>query len=192
MQDQTWFNGVAIAAVAAVLILGAGLFMVGGSGSPTPAGARTATLPQVDRTLAISFNAATGSYDFSTTSLQVPLNTKVTFTITNYDRGTAMLAVPWDNHVVGTVGGTEQVTQGASSVTVSALSPEQISHTFTMFNAFYNVSVPIPPAAANGQPAVVTFSLVLTTPGTFAWGCVAYCGTMNPLEKMAGTMDIAA
>jgi heme/copper-type cytochrome/quinol oxidase subunit 2 len=189
MKDQTWFNAVAILSVGAVLVLGAGLFLVGGS-TPTPAGARVTGTPSIDRSLSITFNATTQQYDYSTTSVVVPANTLVTFTITNFDTGTAPLAVPWDNHVIGAVGGNEQVASGGSRTTVSALSPHDISHTFTMFGAFYNLSIPIPPAVANGEPTVVTFTVEFTTPGVYSWGCMAYCGTMSPLEKMSGTVDI--
>ena len=190
MKDQTWFNAIAISAVAGVLLFGSAMFLVGGHGAPAPAGSRTAGLPEISRTLAISYNAATGTFDYSTTSLSVPANTRVDVTITNYDTSTAALAVPWDNRVIGTFGGTEQVSSGGGTVTVTSLGPQQISHTFTMFGAFYNLSVPIPPAPSTGVPSVVSFSIVLTTPGHFEWGCMAYCGTMSPLEKMAGTLEV--
>jgi len=189
MKDQTWFNLVAIVAVGGVLVLGAGLFWAGGT-APAPAGARVAGDPTIDRALSIAYNATTQQYDYSSTSLVVPANTYVTVTITNFDPGTAMLAVPWDNHVIGTVGGSEQVASGSAPTTVSALSVADISHTFTMFGAFYNLSVPIPPAVSADQPTVVTFTVEFSTPGIYDWGCMAYCGTMSPLEKMSGTLDI--
>lgn len=113
--------------------------------------------------------------EYVPSDITVPAHALVTVTITDFDNGPA--TVPAANlKVQGTVGNTEQVTKSVlgnvtalPAQTVSALSANDVAHTFT--SAALHLNVPVPPSST------VTFSFKTGAPGTYAWQCFAPCGT---------------
>ena len=142
--------------------------------------------------LTISYDPATGTSWFTPANFVALAYTTIVFTIRNYDPTDSALLVPWDNRVIGTLGGIEMVGTGSttSGADMTGLAPGAISHTFTMFDAYYNLSVPIPPASNPSTPAVVTFGAEFSTTGTFAWGCMCRCQDMSDPGVMYGTVDV--
>ncbi len=190
MNDQSWFNRVALVLSVGVLLLGAALIFQPGPSAPAPTGAGSGT-PTTFLNLSIGYDPATGADQFSQTNLAMPAHVRVVVTITNYDPLASPLLVPWDNRVIGTVGGNELVSIGNQSFWTGSLPLGDIGHTFTVHDALYNISVPIPPAAGLSEPAVVSFTLTLNWQETTNWGCVAECGgpSMAP-DRMFGTLTV--
>jgi hypothetical protein len=180
--------------VVAVALFAAAVIMLPKAGSTTPTSSHgTATGPTAYRTLSISFDPKTGTFDYTALQLSVPLNVIIVFTIMNYDASIGELPAPRDAQVAGTVGGTESLGTGSSSVTVGSLAQNGVSHTFSMSNAYYHLNAPIPPADGSGVPMQVSFSVVFHVPGTFDWGCVILCGPsdMTALDAMYGSLTVS-
>ncbi len=141
--------------------------------------------------LTVSFDPYTGVDQYFPANFSVPANVPVTITITNYDNGTNPVPAAFAQ-VVGTVGGTETVTNAtASGVAVTSVAVGQVAHTFTLDSSPYNVNVPVP--AAQGQtPTTVTFTVVFTAPGVFDWHCMAPCDghAMTTPGYMTGTVTV--
>lgn len=191
MSDQRWFNAVAAIAVLAVLVVGAALLVLAPSGAGTPRVTSGPASSTVYRNLTITFNPTAGTYDYSALALAVPTNVRVVFTITNYDPSTAALPSASDAVVSGTydsspmtvtVNGLVSMTQG--------LPVNDVSHTFSMSDAFYHLNVPIPPASSPAVPSTVTFSAEFRSTGTYAWGCIVLCGTSGMMDRMAGYLTV--
>lgn len=141
--------------------------------------------------LAIAFNPYTGLDQYFPANFSVPANVPVLITITNYDNGTNIVPAAYAK-VLGTVGGTETVTNGtASGVPVTSVPTTGISHTFTLIAGPYAVNIPIPPAQ-DQTPTVVSFTVVFATPGQFVWHCMAPCDSaaMATLGFMMGTVTV--
>ncbi|MGP8071743.1 MAG: hypothetical protein ACLPZM_01240 [Thermoplasmata archaeon] len=191
MNDPRWVNLATIALVA-VLVAGAVASMATirysapASSSTTPAGGVGVT----HLNLTISYNAGVKTYVYAKTDLSIAANTPVVVTITNYDPAANPLFVPWDNRVVGTVGGIEVVNRGDGPSIVTSLPSDGISHTFTVLDAYYNISVPIPPASSASVPSVVTFELVMNQTETTSWACVCQCMPGNMMMGMYGPLVI--
>lgn len=128
------------------------------------------------------------------TSLRVPANTLVTFTIVNLDQGDAPLPAgsPF-NKVTGVLGGAAQV----DGVAYSTLAPDKVAHTFTLPGL--GINVPIPGDAPAGHKDItVTFSFKTRGPASYTWQCMAPCGSapdgfggpMTMLGHMLGTMSV--
>lgn len=162
---------VAVVVVAAVLLFFAVGFLVPSRSSSSP------SLPTVKTyvNLTITYDPATQIANYTTPFISIVAHTLVVMTITNHDPSASPLFVPWDNHVVGTVGGNESVNCGAGTETVTSLPSNGVSHTWTVLDSYYNISVPIPPAPSAGTPCVVTFELVANQSEMTTWGCVADC-----------------
>lgn len=192
MRDGTWFNLVAALLAVAIVAFGALAIVYPSSAGVAPA-TRPAAAPTVYRNLSITFDPSVGTFGYSTTQLAVPTGVAVVFTITNYDPSTAILPAPTDAQVLGTVNDVMTVGSGGTAVTVSAVAPSQVSHTFTLSNGAYHLNVPIPSAASTGHPTVVTFEAVFATPGTFNWGCAVLCGPggMMARDAMYGTLVVS-
>jgi hypothetical protein len=128
-----------------------------------------------------------------TTALEVPANTLVTVTITNYDEGDTVKN-PFFAHVWGTKGDVETVYGGK---TQHGFNPNQnVSHTFTVESvpnspAQKFISVPIAPVLGGDnpptpltlhgsqypKPAVTKFSFYSGTKGRYIWKCYVPCGS---------------
>ena len=176
MDRPSRFRLVALGLVAVVVVAAVVLFFAVGLLSPPPA-ATTSPLP-TERTyvnLTITYDAATQIGNFTTPFISMVAHTLVVVTITNYDPSSSPLFVSWDNHVIGTVGGNESVSCGAGTESVTSLPPSDVSHTWTVLDTHYNISIPIPPAPAPGTPCVVTFELTANQSEMTTWGCVADC-----------------
>jgi len=132
-------------------------------------------LPRTYVNLTISYDNSTGIANYTTSFITIISHTLAVVSITNYDPTPSPLLVPWDNRVIGTVGGNETVDCGHGATQLSSLPSSGISHTFTVLDAFYNISVPIPPALSGSAPCVVTFELTLNQADLTNWGCVANC-----------------
>lgn len=124
--------------------------------------------------LEIAFDPYTGLDQYFPANFTVPVNVPVLLTITNYDNGTNAVPVAL-SQVLGTVGGTETITNAtASGVVVSSIPTAQVAHTFTLDAAPYAINVPIP-AAKGTTPTAVTFTVIFTAAGQFQWHCMAPC-----------------
>jgi hypothetical protein len=120
-------------------------------------------------------------------------HTRIMVTITNYDTNVGTLRVPWDNRVVGTVGGMETVGYGNGGTPMTSLPANGISHTFTVHDAYYNISIPIPPAMSASVPSVVTFELNMNLAETTSWACVNDCHDgMMGIDRMYGSLVVTA
>ncbi|MFZ0698725.1 MAG: hypothetical protein WAN74_00800 [Thermoplasmata archaeon] len=176
MADSRRRNLVALAVVAVVVVtavvlaFAVGYFVPNRSPSPTPA-----SEPRTYLNLTIAYDPKTETGNYTTPFISVVANTLVVATITNYDPSASPLFVPWDNHVIGTVGGNETVDCGNGVESVSSLPSTGISHTFTVLDAYYNISIPVPPAPSPAVPCVVTFELTMNQGEITSWGCVANC-----------------
>jgi hypothetical protein len=142
--------------------------------------------------LTISFDPYTGLDQYFPANFSVPANVPVTITITNYDNGTNLVPAAFAQ-VLGTVGGTETVTNATLHQTaVSSVPTNQVTHTFTLISSPYDINVPIP-AAQGTTPTVVTFTAVFTATGQFVWHCMAPCdmAAMDTPGFMTGTVTVA-
>lgn len=170
------FRLVVVAAVAVVIaVIVVVLFAVGFL--VPPRSSSTPSLPTVKTyvNLSITYDAATQIGNYTTPFISIVAHTLVVMTITNYDPSASPLFVPWDNHVLGTVGGNESVNCGGGAESITSLPANEVSHTWTVLDAHYNISVPIPPAHGTGAPCVVTFELTANQSEMTTWGCVANC-----------------
>ncbi len=143
--------------------------------------------------LTIAFSPYTGLDEYFPANFTVAENIPVTITITNYDNGTNAVPAAF-SQVVGTVGGTETVTNAtASEVAVSSVPVTQIAHTFTLVTGPYNINVPVPAAQAT-TPTVVTFTVIFTSAGQFEWHCMAPCDghSMATAGYMTGTVTVVS
>lgn len=188
MSPPSRFGIVAALVVSVVVLATFGVLFAVGTGANTP------PPPSSTRALSISWDAASSTYSYRTTNLQVPLGSTVTFVVTNHDPGT-VASVPSvsDAVVSGTVGGTMTVSENGTTATVTSVEPASLSHTFTVSSGPYRLNVPIPAAPSAGTPVVVSFTVAFPTPGTFAWGCVLPCGTedMTRMGTMYGYLLVA-
>jgi hypothetical protein len=194
MRDSAWFN--LVAGIVAVGIVAIGVVAVAYptlSSAPTAYRPGTAQNPTAYRNLSIRFDPATGSFDYSSTQLAVPVGVTTVFTITNYDPGIAQVPSPADALVTGTVGNVMTVTSAGHTAQVRSVATGDLAHTFTMSNGPYHLNVPIPAASANGAPAVVVFSVAFQISGTYNWGCAVLCGPggMMARDMMYGTITIS-
>jgi hypothetical protein len=181
------FKLVAIAVVA--VIVAAAVLVLFAVGVLVPARSPTTTPTPAVKTyvnLTIAYDAATGIGNYTTPFISMIAQTLVVVTITNHDPSASTLFVPWDNHVVGTVGGNMSVNCGSGTEIVRSLPSNDISHTFTVLDSFYNISVPIPPAPSLGVPCSVTFELTMSHSEETIWGCVANCD--GPIGMRANDM----
>lgn len=194
MRDQTYFN--VVAAVAAVLVLvGAGIALVVAPRGAAPARGAGAGHPGpiAYRNLTISYDPSAGGFAYGQAALEIPLNVRVIFTITSLDSASATLPTPADSDVVGTDGGGMQIVNENGSVFVANIPPREVSHTFSLSDAFYHLNVPVPATDGAGVRAVVSFSATFAAPGTYAWGCVVLCGEadMHLQGLMYGTLTVS-
>jgi plastocyanin len=194
VQDQTWFGLVAAMAAALVVVTGFVALAVGPGGTaPVRIGGAVATDPTVYRNLTIAYDPSAGDYAYSTSQLSVPLGQHVIFTITNYDPQSSHVPAPMYDQVLGTSGGSMSISTAAGTVSASSLPPSEVSHTFTVWDGSYHLNVPIPTAGGNAAPVRVTFSVTFNTPGSFTFGCVAYCpgADMSSASAMYGTLSVS-
>ncbi|MCL4543003.1 MAG: hypothetical protein M1118_00145 [Chloroflexi bacterium] len=125
---------------------------------------------------------------FLPTDVTVPANTRVNVTIYNFDDGTAPLPAGMATYakVTGTVGGDasweplkkDDPNAGGTPKTFQSLNPKDVSHTFTVSDLQLNVPFPV--------SAVVNFSFDSGKAGTYAFKCLAPCGS-GP-DGMQGAM----
>ncbi len=141
--------------------------------------------------LTIAFDPYTGLDQYFPANFTVPANVPVVITITNYDNGSNQIPTGF-NQVLGTVGGTETLTNATvSGQALTTVPLDHVAHTFTLNAQPYDVNVPIP--AADGQtPSVVRFTVIFTTAGQFEWHCMAMCddSAMTTLGFMMGTVTV--
>jgi hypothetical protein len=191
MDDRQYFGTVAgLAVLAVVLFVAAGALWSG----PEPAGSvpSSSSGPTVYRNLTIQLDPASGTYSYNSGQVVVPLNTRIVFTITNYDPTPARsLPSPSDSQVSGTMGGVMLAGEGMHMMTTNGISPASVAHTFSMSDRFHHLNVPIPAATGSG-PSQVQFTVVFTSVGTFDWGCVILCGMddMSAPGSMYGTLAV--
>jgi len=173
---------VVAAALAVVVAITVVLLFAVGALVPTHSStAPASSLPKTYLNLTIVYDNATGIANYTAPFISIVAHTLVVVTITDYDPTASPLFVPWDNHVVGTVGDNETVNCGGGPKVVGVLPENDIAHTWTVLDAYYNISVPIPPAPSASTPCVVSFELTMDQSEMTSWGCVANCdnGQMN-------------
>ncbi len=174
MRDQVYYNFVASVLALGVVVAG-GLTLA--AAPPSPLGsARAGGTSHLN--LSIVVNPTNGWPQFSPANFSVSPG-KVIVTITDEDSAMAWTACTCT--VSGTVGGTESI-NGTPAVNVN---DANVAHTFTVPTLGINVLSP-------GQ-SVVSFTLDLSTPGTYVWICEAPCGQgtdgyTSPPMGLAGYM----
>ena len=138
-----------------------------------------------------SFNPANGHDEFFPGNFTVPAGVPVVITITEYDNGTNPVPASL-GQVRGTVGGTATVTNASGTQQVNVVSPEGVTHTFTILQGPYNVNVPLPVAGDLAHPTIVTFTVVFGTTGLFAWHCLSPCDPVSMVTPgyMFGTITV--
>jgi hypothetical protein len=194
MDDQKWFNSVALAVAATLVVgvlLGLGLTLPGSDPAPPPA----PVTGIVDHLyLTISFNPTTGMDQYFPANFSVPSHTPVIVTITNYDNGTNVVS-PSDASVIGTVGGTELVTSSGSpsAVSMGNIPLDRIAHTFTILQGPYDLNAVIPASVNLSNPSTVQFEAFFNSTGQFDWNCMAPCdpGSMMTPGLMTGILTVA-
>jgi hypothetical protein len=160
--------------VAAAAVVGL-LFAFGVLSTNHSSSAPSTPVPQTYENLTIQYDEVSGIANYSSPFISLVGHSLVEMTITNYDPTTSPLFVHWDNQVIGTVGGNETLDCGHGLVSVTSLPQDGISHTWTVLDSYYNISVPIPPAPNLTSPCVVHFALSLSHSEMTTWGCVADC-----------------
>ena len=196
MKDTFGFAIVAL--LGALVITVAGLSVLANAPGPAPASSAPAapssvpTPATVYRNLTIAFDPASGDFQYSNLDLNVPHGLRVVFSITNFYFHAARLPNASDALVTGTLGGSMDLTTPLGPVATEGVVPENVSHTFTVWNGFYHLNVPVPTASASGVPSKVTFAVVFTTRGTFTFGCVVLCGGsgMSAPDAMFGSLNV--
>ncbi len=117
-------------------------------------------------------------YELQPSSIDVPANTLVHFTIYNYDP--VAHPVPWWSVDVNGTMDDMMIYMGSGGMggmggqMTSSLSPSDISHTFTVQSHGYFLNVPIPVALNNATPSMVKFSVLTGASGEFGWNCYGY------------------
>ncbi len=141
--------------------------------------------------LTVAFDPYTGADRYFPGNFSIPANVPVTITITNYDNGTNPVPASY-GQVLGTVGGTETVTNATmNGVAVASVPADHVAHTFTLISSPYDINVPIP--AADGQtPTVVSFTVQFSATGVFDWHCMAPCDgqAMETAGYMTGSVTV--
>lgn len=141
------------------------------------------------------------------TRLEVPANSLVTITITNYDGG-EVLNNTYFKDVVGVEG-----TAMLNGEPFTSVPPDHVGHTFTLRPAPVNknselfVSVPLlavpeadmPEEGYTESPNVITFSFIVGEAGEYIWNCEYPCGdgtyakfgnAMSAERWMSGTLSV--
>ncbi len=122
-----------------------------------------------------------------------PAHSTVILTIICHDHGTAPLMMTQDDKVSGTLGNVETI-----DGTVEQHVPNnQIAHTFTVPALGLNLPIPAAPA---GKTITVRAEIPLHNAGSYAWQCMAPCGTgtmgmQGPMVTpgyMQGTLTVTA
>jgi hypothetical protein len=191
MNDQAWFNRIALIAVVTVIASAGVATYLGQSSAGSPRAAPAAAGPG-HLYLTYAFNAGNGLDQVFPANFTVASHVPVFISITNYDNGTN--PIPMMNaQVRGTVGPVNRMMMGSmmGGSTFWSLSSDAITHTFTMMSGS-NLNVPIPPAADLSHPSVLTFVAYFNSTGAFQWMCLAPCdGTaMVSLGFMTGTVTV--
>ncbi len=137
------------------------------------------------------FPNAWGDYVYNSTFLRAHVGSVVEFTITNFDPQSHPTVGPYDN-VSGTRNGMMWWTGGMmgggnrGGQELNGLTPDEISHTFTIQMGGYELNVPIPPAANGSGPSVITFTVQMFGASDLTWQCDA--NDMGPTTGPDGGM----
>lgn len=175
--------------------LGLGLAACGGSPAPAAPSAGAASSPIVHETVTILTGGMVkkkGWPLFVPPKLTVPANSTVRITVYNYDDGAEPTTAANYLSVTGTVGGTET----ADGTSLSKVTADQVSHTFTI--PALGLNAPIPVAPAPGKRSVTTFTFKVGKAGTYTWQCMTPCGgapngmggAMATVGYMKGTLTV--
>lgn len=129
--------------------------------------------------LTVGFNFTTGEDQYFPANFTIPSDVNVIVTITNYDNGTNHVP-DFSGKVTGTVGDTALI----NGQSVSSISGQNVSHTFTI--ASLGVNIPLPPSST------VTFTLLIEPAGVYQWHCMAPCdaNAMATPGFMEGTLTV--
>ncbi len=172
----------------------AGLVAGCGALTTTSAGSQpqTTVAPAVSSVVHLKTTILNGNWpQFTPTDFTLAKGDTVVLTITSFDPGTSTLPASFAK-VSGTVGGTELLNGQA----ISAITPDQGAHTLTIPALGINIVVPAVPVGQKSITIQATFKV--TKSGTFAWQCMAPCGTgpsgwSGPMAEpgyMSGTLTV--
>jgi len=193
MDRASRFRWVALGVVVVLVVVTVVVLFAVGVLVPTHSSPAPAPLLKTYLNLTIVYDASTGIANYTIPFISIVAHTLVVVTITNWDPTPSPLFVSWDNHVVGTVGGNETLNCGGVPRVVTYLPENDISHTWTVLDAYYNISIPIPPAPSSSVPCVVSFELTMNQSEMTTWGCVANCDNgQMAAGRMWGLLLISA
>lgn len=183
MQDQSFFNVVALVAIGVVFAaFGVGYVGAGLAGTSGPTHPHAAPMVTTNLYLTVNLNPVTGWPQYTPANFTVTAG-EVFVTITDYDAPGA-----WDGcmcNVTGTAGNSEALNGSA----ISDFSSANVAHTFDVPALGINALIP--------GMSTVTFTLFLNQTGSYTWYCEAPCqyppnGPMGFPGYMTGTMTIVA
>lgn len=187
MEDQRFYNVVAIVAAGEVLLAFAAGYLGAQWGGQSPYGSPGGVTSGPDYLyLTASVNPVTGWPQYTTGNFTVHRGA-VVVTITDYDSPTA-----WPGcacNVTGTEGGVE----GVNGIPMSEVPTGNVAHTFTISASGPGLHLNV---LSPGR-STVTFTVWLNETGSFGWFCTAPCGTngyiggaMSTPGYMFGTMTV--
>ncbi|HXQ93915.1 MAG TPA: hypothetical protein VN864_01920 [Thermoplasmata archaeon] len=154
--------------------------------------------------LTVTTSAHTAYDTYYPANVSVPHGEPVVVTITSYDNGVNPVPSPYGN-VIGTDGDVANYTlaPNQSTETAGVLPSSVISHTFSVTlpgmagemllgegRPMINVPVPISPDGI--LPATVSFTVIFSAPGEYAWRCLAPCDpySMSTPGFMSGSIVV--
>ena len=186
MQTRSWL--VLLSAVAVVLLAAVAMVVL------TPAPNHPGTTAQKVQVAIVA--GASGEYTFTPPSLHALPEAGLQITSLNDDLQNHSTAWTYCN-VTGTMDGMMDsgypgmMGGGMGMTLMGSLAANHVSHTFTIVGHGYNVNIPIPPAASNGQPSTTTFLIQMHGTDTLTWTCESETmpGGLSP--GMMGTVSVA-
>lgn len=165
-----------------------GLTTTASRGSACTAEPGTPGTAQVDYLYLSIFANWSQNVDFFTpANFSVPAQSLIEVTVADYDQSPSNVSEEY-THVCGTVNGTMQV----NGQSVSSVSANDVSHTFTITNGSNaGLNVPMPCASAK-SPTIIKFSMYFSKPGVYHWQCETKCGDhpMNEDGRLSGLITV--
>ena len=130
------------------------------------------------------------------TNFEVPANSAITITVTNYDGGETL-----NNDFFGKIRGTIDGSAILNGKRITSVAPDHVGHTFTVHGMangkdqlFFSVPMQAVPEEAMPEegytktPNVTTFTVITGGPGEYVWNCEYPCGD-GTIAKFGSAMS---